>query len=103
MGHTGTQLNNPDEIIRWLQQPAWAAEILEAVLTSLEEERNGRFEHYDTDTRMFIFKVSFQGESRGYPYDIFKATETLIIDMIYAESTPQGKLKHWSFDKLRRT
>ena len=103
MGHTGTQLNKPDEIIRWLQQPAWAAEILEAVLTSLEEERNGRFEHYDTDTRMFIFKVSFQGESRGYPYDIFKATETLIIDMIYAESTPHGKLKHWSFDKLRRT
>ena len=103
MGHTGTQLNKPDEIIRWLQQPAWAAEILEAVLTSLEEERNGRFEHYDTDTRMFIFKVSFQGESRGYPYDIYKATEALIIDMIYAESTPQGKLKHWSFDKLRRT
>ena len=98
MGHTGTQLNKPDEIIRWLQQPAWAAEILEAVLTSLEEERNGRFEHYDTDTRMFIFMVSFRGG-----YDIFKASEALIIDMIYAESTPQGKPKHWSFDKLRRT
>ena len=98
MRFTGTPLTNPDEIIRWLNQPAWAAEILEAVLTSLEEERNGRFEHYDTDTRMFIFKVSFRGG-----YDIFKATETLIIDMIYAESTPHGKLKHWSFDKLRRT
>lgn len=89
MGHTGTQLNKPDEIIRWLNQPAWAAEILEAVLTSLEEERNGRFEHYDTDTRMFIFTVPVI-EPWG-DYDIFKASEALIIDMIYAESTPHGK------------
>ena len=82
------QLTDPDEIIRWLNQPAWAAEILEAVLTSLEEERNGRFDYYDMDTRMFIFLVSSRGG-----YDIFKASEALIIDMIYAESTPHGKLK----------
>lgn len=86
MGYTGTQLNKPDEIIRWLNQPAWAAEILEAVLTSLEEERNGRFDYYDTDTRMFIFTVPVRGG-----YDIFKASEALIIDMIYTESTPHGK------------
>lgn len=87
MGYTGTQLSKPDEIIRWLQQPAWAAEILEAVLTSLEEQRNGRFDYYDIDTRMFIFTVPFRGG-----YDIFKATETLVIDMIYAESNGNGTL-----------
>ena len=84
----GRQLTDPDEIIRWLQQPAWTAEILEAVLTSIEEQRNGRFDYYDMDTRMFIFTVPFRGG-----YDIFKASEALIIDMIYAESTPHGKLK----------
>lgn len=80
------QLIDPDEIIRWLQQPAWTAEILEAVLTSLEEQRNGRFDYYDMDTRMFLFTVPVRGG-----YDIFKASEALIIDMIYAESTPHGK------------
>ena len=88
MGYTGTPLTNPDEIIRWLNQPAWTAEILEAVLTSLEEERNGRFEHYDTDTRMFTFTVSFRGG-----YDIFKVSEAFVIDMIYTESTPHGRLQ----------
>ena len=87
----GRQLTDTDEIIRWLQQPAWTAEILEAVLTSLEEQRNGRFDYYDMDTRMFIFTVPFRGG-----YDIFKATEALIIDMIYAESYPEN-------GKLRRT
>ena len=85
------QLTDTDEIIRWLQQPAWTAEILEAVLTSLEEQRNGRFDYYDMDTRMFLFTVPFRGG-----YDIFKATEALIIDMIYAESYPEN-------GKLRRT
>jgi len=84
----GRQLTDPDEIIRWLQQPAWTTDILEAVLTSLEEQRNGRFDYYDIDTRYFMFMVSSRGG-----YDIYKATEALIIDMIYAESTPHGKLK----------
>ena len=86
------QLTDPDEIIRWLQQPAWAAEILEAVITSIEEQRNGRFDYYDMDTRNFIFTVFYDGGRGGRPgYDIYKATEALIIDMIYAESTPHGK------------
>lgn len=88
----GRELTDPDEIIRWLQQPAWTAEILEAVLTSLEEQRNGRFDYYDMDTRMFIFTVQL---SRGV-YDIYKASEALVIDMIYAESYPEN-------GKLRRT
>lgn len=86
------ELTDPDEIIRWLNQPAWAAEILEAVLTSIEEQRNGRFNYYDIDTRNFIFTVFYDGGRGGRPgYDIYKATEALIIDMIYAESTPHGK------------
>ena len=88
----GRQLADPDEIIRWLQQPAWTTDILEAVLTSLEEQRNGRFDYYDMDTRMFIFTVRQNGTPWSPPsYDIFKASEALIIDMIYAESTPHGK------------
>ncbi len=89
MRFTGTPLTKPDEIIRWLQQPAWTAEILEAVITSIEEQRNGRFDYYDTDTRMFIFTVQL---SRGV-YDIYKASEAFIIDMIYVESTPHGELR----------
>ena len=86
------QLIDPDEIIRWLQQPAWTAEILEAVITSIEEQRNGRFDYYDMDTRNFVFTVRQNGGRWSPPsYDTYKATEALIIDMIYAESTPHGK------------
>ena len=86
------QLTDPNEIIRWVNQPAWAAEILEAVITSLEEQRNGRFDYYDMDTRMFIFTVFYDGGRGGRPgYDIYKASEAFVIDMIYAESTPHGK------------
>lgn len=89
------QLTDPDEIIRWLQQPAWTAEILEAVLTSIEEQRDGRFNYYDMDTRNFIFTVFYDGGRGGRPgYDIYKASEAFIIDMIYAESYPEnGKLR----------
>ena len=75
----------PHMITLHLAQPTWTIQILEGILTDMEEQQDARFDFFCTVERHFLFTTN-----RGY---LFRVSEALVLDLIYASTDGNGKFK----------